>query len=1333
MYLDYSKLGTGRIKQPVLRLQTLAGKELGVIPWANNLNFELNYADVSRVEFDVPRHSDGKINPVYRLLTSYKMLYTEQLGIYILQRPVTSGDGVSEVKHITGYSIEQLFEKKTLFLEEGTYNFWNPVQPENTILGRILELDTTWSIGYVDPKLIGCYRTFDEYNSDALSFCYGGAMEKYNCTIVFDVYAKTISAYDAGKSRGTVPIYLSCQNLVDAVDLEELTEDMVTKLHLYGADDLSIRAVNPIGTDYLIDLSYFISNGDFDMIPEGSTGTLAERVKNWKTEIKNSQIQFTNLVAARASKTAQKLAEEVTLTSLKNEREVLLTQQSVIIQEIALYPNDSEKDQRLVEINEKIDAKNNEIDAQEAVIENLQSEIDQYTADIKEITDRLSISKYFTDAEQKVLNLYLIEGEATEETFVATDVDTSASGEISTLQGGVLLTESVIAQAELNGKNVYAIAGGTLEAIDAKLTADIVRGTLEINPGTDEYLLTVYMGSTIFDEHSFPSGLITVSGALSQFSSDISPVSQDGVTEYKGTQISFEADTSKLFFTVNVNEYQKYSVAQELYAFGEELLNEWAWPVYEFSIDTANFLFQEEFEPFKNKLEFGKCIYLNVGDSGVIEPKLIGLAINFESPENLTLTFSNRFQRRDVVANWLSEMNKVSASSRNFDTSKYLYNRVANKTAQVSRFMEGSLDAAANTIIGARNQSVVIDGAGLHVGGDSNYQLRIVDSMIAMTDDGWKTAKLGIGRFYSDAKTGLKDGEGNDILIGETWGFNGELLAGKLIIGNNLVLEDTNDEGVMQFKVDATGAWLYNASCIMQNNNGGLIILDPKYGIVAGNKMLFDTNGTTVTPEFMDEAGDIAYDSDGMPTGANFYLDIGSGNAFFRGMLVARSGKIGGFTIGANDDSGFLHTGSGDSYVALNGSCDNDYSVFAIWAGADSPVNAPFWVKKDGTIRAKDGYFSGTLSAAKIQGSLTADGDGGELIGCAIYVPSRTNPNFSVDSNGNVRMNGNISLTGNITWGTSNSPVRVLYARACLSTPTLLYNSYPADSDTGWHRTLDVSNDYYVSYSYDGGETWTTAIQMRGVDGSDGSDADVTRGNIAKALYLSDTAKQDADGVYSYKVGDKYYLAINASYILSGEIDADEIQLTCSYGGFCKGYGSNGDKMTYGAMMYGSNGKDAEPYFIVTDSGCRMSAQNSIDFYITSKGIFASEEIVVKSDRRLKNSIEYDMEKYEDFFMLLKPTYFRYNHGQSGRYHMGFIAQDVKEALDNSGLSTKDFAALTITPIEEVNPNDNIDDAYYRLRYGEFISLNTHMIQKLVREVAKLRAEIETLNANSKI
>lgn len=1304
MYLDYSKLKSGQIKQPELRLQTLAGKELGIIPWVNGLNFELNYAAVSRVEFDVPRHSDGKINPLYQKLTSYKMLFTKELGIYILQRPTTSGDGVSEVKHITGYSIEQIFEKKMLFLEEGTYNFWNPVTPDDTILGRILELDTTWSIGYVDPKLIGCYRTFDEYDSDALSFCYGSAMEKYNCTIVFDVYAKTINAYDAGKSRGTVPVYLSYQNLVDAVDLEELTDDMVTQLHLYGSDDLSIRDVNPMGTDYLVDLSYFISNGDLDVVPEGSTVKLAERVKGWDALIRSNQGYYTNLVAARASKTAQKLAEEVTLADLKSELEVLTTEQSVIIQAIALETTEAGKATQQKNLSDKtaeIDRKKEEIASQEAVIADLQDEIDQYAGDIQAVVNQLAFSKYFTEAEQKILNLYLIEGDTTEETFVATDVDTAASGAISTIQGSLKISDSNVVRATLNGKKLYGATGGALQIISAKLTADIVQGTLEVDESSGAYVLTAYMGTITFGEHSFPSGMITASGTLSQFSSDISTQNSEGVSEDKGSWISFEAASSKMFFTVNVNDYQKYSVARELYSFGEELLEEWAWPVYEFSIDTANFLFQKEFEPFKDKLEFGKNIYLNIGDEGVIEPKFIGLSIDFDNPENITLTFSNRFQKRDVVANWLSDINKTSASSRSFDASKYLYNKTANKTTQVSQFMENALDAAVNTIIGASNQSVVINGAGIQVGGDSKYQLRIVDNMIAMTDDSWQSAKLALGRFYSDAKTGLKDDSGNDILIGETWGINTELLAGNLIIGNNLVLENANDDGVMQFKVDATGAWLYNASYIMQHNNGGLMIFDPKYGIVAGTKLLFDTNGTTVTPEFIDEYGDIEFDSDGMPENANFFLDLRDGSAYFRGKVTATSGKIGGFTI----EDTFLHGGSNSNYVALNGSGSGANSLYAMWAGSPTPENAPFSVRKNGDLYAKNGTFSGTVSGASFR-----DRAGNSMMNSlyeftADYLNLNGinvgNGNFVVDSSGNVSIKGSITMAAgsSINWALvseQNTAQSAAYSRADTA-----YNL----ADSAYSRANTAFN--LADSAYDNADdAYNLAWENR-----------LTDLNVFNVL----TGGGSRFGIFSDSTSNRLY--INASYIRAGTIDADIVTLGSDYGGFCCGRGSDGVNTTYGAMAYGSAGPYADYYLFVSNKGAMMSG-GSASIYCANNGIHASEEISVDSDIRLKNDIRFDVEKYEDFFLGLQASTFCLNGRNDNLRHIGFIAQEVEKTRISCGIDKNDLALLEYCKKNIRGSDGDLSDNYYGIRYGEFIPLCVHMIQKLYQRISYLETKL---------
>ena len=208
------------------------------------------------------------------------------------------------------------------------------------------------------------------------------------------------------------------------------------------------------------------------------------------------------------------------------------------------------------------------------------------------------------------------------------------------------------------------------------------------------------------------------------------------------------------------------------------------------------------------------------------------------TPDDFSVVFSNRFKRKDYV-NTLKDMVETSYStSRSFDANKYLYNQAANQAASVSKFMKSSLDAAVNTIIAAKNQSVVINGSGIHVGGDSKYQLRIVDSMIAMTDDNWATAKLAIGLFASDE-------------VGTYFGVNAEVIGGKLIVGNNLVIENETDDGVMQFKVDSSGAWLNNSTFVLQKDNGGKILIDPMYGIAAGTGDLYSVDGTTVYPSFI--------------------------------------------------------------------------------------------------------------------------------------------------------------------------------------------------------------------------------------------------------------------------------------------------------------------------------------------------------------------------------------------------------------------------------------------------------------------------------------------------
>lgn len=495
-------------------------------------------------------------------------------------------------------------------------------------------------------------------------------------------------------------------------------------------------------------------------------------------------------------------------------------------------------------------------------------------------------------------------------------------------------------------------------------------------------------------------------------------------------------------------------------------------------------------------------------------------------------------------------------------------------------------------------------------------------------------------------------------------GVIADSLIGKLIASNSMIIESEKKDGKTSvFRVDGNGASLHNAIFDIYNANQVQITLNPYSGIAIGKYPLYDGDEYTI-----DEKN------------ASFWVDT-DGNVHIKGTLEGCDGKF----------SGELSAASGNFKGVVQASDFLDKSG------------------KSMLTSDKNKFDSNYLDLGNIQ----IDG-----------------------TTGNITMTGSINLQGNITWGTGSSPVRVLYGRSSYATPTSPYSSYPSSSSSGWHRSLSVSYDYYASYSYDGGNTWTSAMKIQGkdgrdgYDGADGSDANVTRGNIAKALY-ENSDDYYYDGIYSYRYNGRYYLAINASYILAGNIDADNIALTCGYGGFAKGYGSgSGGNRTYGSMMYGGNGEGNAPYFIVTDSGCRMTGLDEIgamDFFITANGIYASEEITLRSDRRLKNTINYDFDRYDEFFMGLKPATFKYNNGRGGRFHSGFIAQDVEDALHNAGLSNMDFAGLVIAPIEEVNEADGITDNYYKLRYGEFISLNTHMIQKLYRRITKLENELQSL------
>ena len=110
--------------------------------------------------------------------------------------------------------------------------------------------------------------------------------------------------------------------------------------------------------------------------------------------------------------------------------------------------------------------------------------------------------------------------------------------------------------------------------------------------------------------------------------------------------------------------------------------------------------------------------------------------------------------------------------------------------------------------------------------------------------------------------------------------------------------------------------------------------------------------------------------------------------------------------------------------------------------------------------------------------------------------------------------------------------------------------------------------------------------------------------------------------------------------------------------------------------------------------------------------------VIYSSDKNVKNSIDYNLSRYRQFLLDLKPCRFKYNEGQSGRYHIGMIAQDMEQSLADNGIAASEFSGWCKMPMRD--ENHNITGYTYGIRYDSLIPLNTLMIQELVKRVEAL-------------
>lgn len=841
-------------ERPTLILKNAGGTPLGVLGYANNISGDLKYNETSTIEFALPAYVDGEAVPYYDDVVGMRIIELVGIGQFTLVNPSETDDGVQKIKSCKAYSLEYEFVYKKITLPDGTYKLWDYANPDGTLLGMIMELMPSWSVGKISDSLYNKYRTFEVANENLYNLIKGTVQQSYNCIFDFDTMTRTVNVRDASESAIEKPVFISLQNLAKSIEITENTEDIVTRLDVNGAEGVTIRDVNPSGTNKIINLDYYMTTTNFSQ-------SLIDKYYKWKSVYEGSRQSYYALSVQYAIKTTQKVTEQAKLTDLEEERTGLENVQAIAIQGIA---QGLALQEDLDKANANIAMKQCEIDAQASVIEDITSEQAEIMAKLKAITERCKFESNFTNDEYIQLDRYLKDGEITDGTFVVAAVESYEDASNGSSISNVVLNFNGCNITHVNdalGDDIYEITGGKMQVAD-DINASVISAVIDWH--TDQtFVVSAYLSSGTISGNLFPSACISFTGRGNR-------------AVYGSDSVCLSISSGYRYFTLDASEYEKRSVAWELYEYGNEILNKLSKPSYTFDVTSANFLALDDFESFKNGLELGQKVYIDIENTGILQPIAIGVRFNYDDPTDMELQFSDSYASGDSTFRLVDLLEKSISMGKNVEMSKYIYSSFVDSGAStgLKEFMTSALDVAKNAIMSSTNQAISWDGAGFRLRKWANEaqtayepeQIWMNNNSIVMTSNNWATAEMAIGKFHDEN-------------LGDCWGIVAPRIVGTLLAGGALIIESAKrDGGTAVFRVDGDGCKIFNSDLSIATDNAH-ISLNPYIGFAIGEYPVYDVS----------DSGAYTLNE----SKAKFWVDM-DGNLHFKGTLHAADGEFTG-------------------------------------------------------------------------------------------------------------------------------------------------------------------------------------------------------------------------------------------------------------------------------------------------------------------------------------------------------------------------------------------------------------------------------------------------------
>ncbi|PAV30159.1 hypothetical protein CIL05_06745 [Virgibacillus profundi] len=330
-----------------------------------------------------------------------KSIYDKKVEWFVVHR-ITKSSNESDDLIVTCYSLaHQLTKKKMIGYLGRSKNCLMVTQ--DVLRGE------DWKPGYINPEFNLVWRQFDVSSQSKLDFLYEIA-ETFDAIIRFDSVNKTVNFYkeeEISFYKGfSVGYGKYIQNVEEHIDASEI----VTRLHVYGSEGLTINSVNPTGQRYIDDFSYFLY--PFSMDDEGKITShsdfmedgLAKSLVHYNQFVSDNKDTFRDLLEEKRRFQQNRTEQENELTQLELDLEIILDSIQVA----------KETNQSTTDLKKQRDLKNTEISDKKQIVDSLNSQINNVDEEIQKWSNLLKMENHLTMSQMTELSNFVQEEEWTD-------------------------------------------------------------------------------------------------------------------------------------------------------------------------------------------------------------------------------------------------------------------------------------------------------------------------------------------------------------------------------------------------------------------------------------------------------------------------------------------------------------------------------------------------------------------------------------------------------------------------------------------------------------------------------------------------------------------------------------------------------------------------------------------------------------------------------------------------------------------------------------------------------------------------------------------------------